>query len=143
MNETLQDLLSVADPLPAAALSDLPARLRDARAASLFTLSRQAQSSEVRAEAAKALSARLREDHPVAADEKSPQADAIARGELPPELATARHFYKFSDEDQWVLTTRSGVKVASFASEADLDRWWRGLRRQRGRILTRVRKGEA
>jgi hypothetical protein len=56
---------------------------------------------------------------------------------------TARHFYKFSDDDQWVLTTRSGVKIAAFASEADLDRWWRGLKKQRGRILTRVRRGTA
>jgi len=40
-----------------------------------------------------------------------------------------------------VLTTRGGVRVAVFPSEAELDRWWLGLKKQRGRILTRVRRG--
>jgi hypothetical protein len=138
-NEMLQYLLSIPDPLPEGKQGDVRVQLREAPSASLFVLSRQAQSSEVRSEAARALDARLREG-----DDSGPGAalhsDAVARGELPPELATARHFYKFPEDEQWVLSTRSGVRIATFSSEADLDRWWRGLKKQRGRMLTRVRK---
>jgi hypothetical protein len=139
-NKTQQYLLSIPDALSAGTLGDIAVQLRDAPSAFLFVLSRQAQSSEVRSEAARALHARLHENDPVGSG-SSPHSDAVTQGELPPELATARHFYKFSDDDQWVLTTRSGVRIAAFASEADLDRWWRGLKKQRGRILTRVRRG--
>lgn len=135
-----QYLLSISDPLPDGMRDDIAARLREAPLASLFVLSRQAQSSEVRSEAAAALNDRMRDDDD-SASATSPSLDAVARGELPPDLATARHFYKFSEDDQWLLTTRSGVRIAAFASEDELDRWWRGLRKQRGRILTRVRKG--
>jgi hypothetical protein len=58
-------------------------------------------------------------------------------------LATARHFYKFAEEEQWVLSTRKGVRIATFNNEADLDHWGRGLKKQRGRILTTVRRGHA
>jgi hypothetical protein len=138
-NEMLQYLLSIPDPLPEGKQGDIRAQLHRAPSASLFVLSRQAQSAEVRCEAARALDARLREgdDSGAAA---SRHWDAVARGELPPELATARHFYKFPEDEQWVLATRSGVRVATFSSEADLDHWWRGLKKQRGRMLTRVRK---
>lgn len=137
-NERLQSLLAIPDPLPEGMLDGIAVQLRAALLPSLFVLSRRAQSSAIRSEAAATLDARLHEDDE--APESSPSADAVARGELPPELATARHFYKFSEGDQWVLTTRSGVRIATFASEADLDRWWRGLKKQRGRILTRVRR---
>jgi hypothetical protein len=141
-NETLQHLLSVPDPLPAGTLGNIAIQLREAPLASVFVLSRKAESSEIRSEAEKAVNARLREDGP-AGIESSPHSDAVARGELPPDVATARHFYKFPEGEQWVLTTRSGVRIASFPSEADLDHWWRGLKKQRGRIITRVQKGKS
>ncbi len=139
-NETLQHLLSIPDPLPAGMLGGIAGQLRAAPLASVFVLSRKAQSSEVRTEAGRLVNFRLREDDPVGS-ESSPHSDAVTRGELPPELATARHFYKFPEGEQWVLTTRSGVRIAAFLSEADLDHWWRGLKKQRGRIITRVRRG--
>jgi hypothetical protein len=138
-NEMLQYLLSITDPLPEASQGDILVKLRDAPLASLFVLSRRAESSKIRSEAANALNARLREDDDPSST-SSPHSEAVSRGELPPELATARHFYKFPENEQWVLTTRKGVKIADFGSEADLDHWWRGLKKQRGRILTRVRK---
>ena len=141
-NETLQHLLSIPDPLAAGTLGDIAVRLRDAPLASVFALSRKAHSSEIRSEAEQAVNARLREDDP-ANPESSPHADAVARGELPPEVATVRHFYKFREGEQWVLTTRSGIRVAAFPSEADLDHWWRGLKKQRGRIITRGKKGKS
>jgi hypothetical protein len=49
------------------------------------------------------------------------------------ELATHRHFDKFSEDERWVLTTRSGARVAVSSSEVELDQWWRCLKKQRGR----------
>jgi len=49
------------------------------------------------------------------------------------ELATHRHFDKFSEDECWVLTTRSGAGVAVSSSEVELDQWWRCLKKQRGR----------
>ena len=141
-NETLQYLLSIPDPLAAGTLGDFAVRLREAPLASVFALSRKAQSSEIRSEAERVVNARLREDDS-AGPESSPHAEAVARGELPAELATARHFYKFPENEQWVLTTRSGIRIAAFPSEADLDHWWRGLKKQRGRIITRGRRGKS
>jgi hypothetical protein len=140
-NETLQQLLSIPDPLPAGTLDDIAVQLREAPLSSVFVISRKAQSSEVRSKAERAVNARLREDGPVD-PETSPHAAAVNRGELPPEVATARHFYKFCEDEQWVLTTRSGIRIAAFPSEADLDHWWRGLKKQRGRIITKARKGK-
>ena len=135
----LQQLLSISDELPQGPLREgIFAQLRAAPSASLFILSREAQSEEVRCEAATILSARLREDD--AQSPESPPTDAVSQGELPAELATHRHFYKFPENEGWVLTTRSGTRVAVFSSEAELDQWWRGLKKQRGRILTRVRR---
>ena len=145
-NEMLEYLLSIPDPLPEEKRGEILTKLHEAPLASLFTLSRRALSPEVRSEAAQTLNARLREgDEPAAENTPAsdPFAEAVGRGELPPELATARHFYKFPEAERWLLTTRNGIKVADFGSEADLDHWWRGLKKQRGRILTRVRKGES
>lgn len=141
-NEKLQHLLSVADPLPAGTLGNIAMQLREAPLASVFVLSRKAESSEIRSQAEKVVNARLREGNP-SAIESSPHSDAVTRGELPPDVAMARHFYKFPEGEQWVLTTRSGIRIASFPSEADLDHWWRGLKKQRGRIITRVRRGKS
>jgi hypothetical protein len=121
------------------------ARLNDESSASLFVLSKKAQSKELQAAAANTLETRLRQDEPPA-EPTAAAADAAqveqSLTELPPELATARHFYKFAEGDRWVLSTRSGVRVRTFADEAELDRWWLGLKKQRGRILTtRRRKG--
>ena len=138
----LQHLLSIDDELSQGpAREGILAQLQAAPSASLFILSRKAQSEEVRYEAATILTARLHEDE--ADNPESAFATAVSQGELPAELATHRHFYKFADDDGWVLTTRSGIQVAAFASEAELDRWWRGLKKQRGRILTRVRRDAA
>lgn len=137
--ESLQYPMSISDPIPEGKQDDIAVELREAPSASLFMLSRQAQSSGVRSQAAKALDGRLREEDQ-STPGTSPTSDAITRGELPPELATVRHFYKFPEGEQWVLTTRSGIKVAAFDSEGDLDHWWGGLKKQRGRILTRVRR---
>lgn len=114
---------------------ELQAALHEAMSSSLFRLSREAASIRVREEAAAVLATRLRGEEEVVqpVEEATPE-------ELPPELATHRHFYKFADGERWALTTRSGVRVATFASEAELDQWWLGLKRQRGRILTKRRK---
>ena len=137
-DQTLQYWLSVRDDAcQGAAAGALPALLRSAPSASLFILSRRAACGLVRAEAEKALTARL----PAAdAAETAAPAGAAACSELPPELASHRHFYKFAEQQRWVLATRSGRRIASFASEAELDRWWGGLKKQRGRMLTRVRR---
>ena len=116
-------------------------QLRAAPSATLFILSRESKSKEVRCEADTMLSARLRGD-----DANCPEPapfNAVSQGELPAELATHRHFYKFSEGEGWVLTTRSGIRVAVFSSEAELDQWWKGLKKQRGRIITRVRRGKS
>lgn len=135
----LQQLLSLGDELPAGpAREGVLAQLRAAPSAALFILSRESQSEAVRGEAAAVLSARLRDDD--VAPPEPPPFDPVSQRELPAELATHRHFYKFPEGEGWVLTTRSGIKVAVFASEAELDQWWRGLKKQRGRILTRVRR---
>jgi hypothetical protein len=137
--ETLDKLLAVADGLPdGPTLDEILVQLHSASLASVFILSRKAQSREVRGEAAKIVSARLHEDDN---GPEPPAFDAVSQGELPPKLATHRHFYKFPEDQQWVLTTRSGVRVGTFPSEAELDRWWLGLKKQAGRILTRKRKG--
>jgi hypothetical protein len=139
-NETLHYLLSISNGPPQGPAWDaVLAQVRGASTASLFILSRKAQSSDVRREAAAALNARLHEPGD-GGPAKPSSADAVSQDELPPELATHRHFYKFSEGEQWVLATRSGVRVAEFPSEAELDQWWRGLRKQRGRILTKVRR---
>ena len=130
-DETLVYLLSLTDAPPQGpAWDSILAQVHGASTASLFVLSRRAQSSEVRREAAAALNSRLHE--PGDGGSEKPSSDVVSQGELPPELATHRHFYKFSEGEQWVLATRSGVRVAAFRSEAELDQWWRGLRKQRG-----------
>jgi hypothetical protein len=135
--EALQQRLSVAAGLgEGAARADVLAQLRAAPSAALFILSRRARSEDVRREAGEILSARLREDA-ACRPEPSPSSATIP-GELPAALAAHRHFYKFSEHERWVLATRSGIRVATFNSEAELDRWWRGLKKQRGRILTKV-----
>ena len=135
-NDALHHLLSITDDAFLESVrDDLLTPLREAPAASLFVLSRKALSREVRSEAAAVLNARLRED-----EDGLPPSDAADPKELPPELAAHRHFYKFCEDGQWVLTTRSGVRVTVFPSEAELDQWWRKLTWQRGRILTRIRR---
>lgn len=131
-NTALDELLSITDDkYQESERDDLLTPLYEATAVSLFVLSREALSSKVRSEAAIALDARLREGA-----ESVPPSNSAAPQELPPELASHRHFYKFCEDRQWMLTTRGGIRVATFASEAELDQWWRGLRWQRGRILT-------
>jgi hypothetical protein len=140
-SEAFQYLQSIGGELPPGPMREsILAQLRAAPSASLFILSRKAQSADVRCEAATILTARWHEDD--ASPEPAPF-DAVSQRELPAELATHRHFYKFSEGERWVLTTRSGVKVAVFSSETELDQWWRGLKKQRGRILTGVRRGTA
>jgi hypothetical protein len=134
-NDSLHHLLSITDDVfRESERDDILAQLREAPAASLFVLSRTAASEEVRSEAATLLNARLRES-----EDDIPSSNAPNLEELPPELATHRHFYKFCEDSRWVLTTRSGVRVTTFASEAELDQWWHRLKWQRGRILTRTR----
>ncbi len=136
--EAINDLLLVADGLPhGPTLDEIRGQLHAASLASVFILSRKAQSSEVRCEAAKIVDARLHEDDN---GPEPPAFDAVSQGELPPKLATHRHFYKFCEDHQWVLTTRSGVRIGVFPSEAELDRWWLGLKKQPGRILSRKRR---
>jgi len=138
--EALNQILSVADGLPhGPTLDGILVQLHAASLASLFILSQKAQSKEVRCEAAKIMNARLHEDDHCGPE--SPTSDAVSLGELPPKLATHRHFYKFFEDERWVLTTRSGIRVGTFPSEAELDFWWQGLKKQRGRILTRRRRG--
>ena len=135
--EAINRLLSVADGLPQGpTLDDILAQLHSASLAAVFILSRKAQSREVRDEAAKIVKARLHDDDN---GPEPPLFDALSQGELPPNLATHRHFYKFPEDQWWVLTTRSGIRVGAFPSEAELDCWWLGLKKQRGRILTRKR----
>ena len=142
-DETLHDLLSVAGDLPeGSGREDVLARLRAASSSSLFVLSKKAQSSDVRCEAAKALEARLREGNVPMTSQDSRGANlSDGSSALPPDVAKSRHFYKFCENERWVLTTRSGVRIATFPSEAELDRWWQRLKRQRGRILTKVARG--
>lgn len=141
-DEILRDLMSVVGNLPeGSGREDILARLRAASSASLFVLSKKAQSSDVRCEASKVLEARLREGEVPAPPDSGGANLSDGSSVLPPELAKNRHFYKFCEDERWVLTTRSGVRIASFPSEAELDRWWLRLKRQRGRILTKVRKG--
>jgi len=138
--EALNQLLSVADGLPdGPTLDELLVQFHAASLASLFILSRKAISKEVRCEAAKIVNARLHEDDPC--DTESPISNGVSQHELPPKLATHRHFYKCFEDERWVLTTRSGIRVGIFSSEAELDFWWQGLKKQRGRILTRKRGG--
>jgi hypothetical protein len=140
--EALENLQALVDGLPQGPTLDaIRVQLQTAPLSSLFILSRKAQSSEVRSEAAQIMNARLHED-----DSCSPEpstCDTIRQGELPANVATNRHFYKFLEDGRWVLTTRSGVRVGDFPSEAELDRWWLGLKKQRGRILTRKRSAAA
>ena len=135
--EALDQLLAVADGLAdGPTLDEILIQLHTASLASVFILSRKARSKEVRCEAAKIVQARLHEDD----NGPAPLAfDAVSQGELPPNLATHRHFYKFFEDERWMLSTRSGIRVGVFPSEAELDRWWLGLKKQRGRILTRKR----
>lgn len=135
-NDALHHLLSITDDVfQESARDDLLTPLREASAASLFVLSREACSEKVRSEASATLNSRLRAD-----DDGISSSDAANPDGLPPELTTHRHFYKFCENGQWVLTTRSGVRVAVFPGEAELDHWWQGLSWQRGRILTRIRR---
>ena len=137
--EAVNQLLMLADGLPhGPTLDEIRGQLQAASLASVFILSRKAQSSEVRSEAAKIVNARLHEDDN---GPEPPAFDAVSQGELPPKLATHRHFYKFCEDQRWVLTTRSGIRIGAFPSEAELDRWWLGLKKQTGRILTRKRRG--
>jgi hypothetical protein len=138
-NDALQHLLLITeDEFQDSVREDLLAPLCKAPTASLFVLSREAAASGIRLEAEAVLTARLREDREE--ETTTPPVDVANLEELPPELATHRHFYKFSEGEQWVLTTRGGVRVRAFANEAELDQWWHGLKRQRGRILTRRRR---
>jgi hypothetical protein len=133
----MQQLLSVTDAACDEEFrSVLPANLCTAPSASLFILSRRALAEAVRAEAEKVLSARLHEGEAP----EAPPAEAVNSDTLPPEYATHRHFYKFCEGQRWVLTTRSGLRITAFDTEADLDQWWRRLKKQRGRILTRVQR---
>lgn len=134
-DDALRRLLSIGDEASLElGQEELRVTLCEAPASSLFRLSREAASGRVREEAAAVLAARLRDE-----EEVVPPVEEATPGELPPELATHRHFYKFAEGERWALTTRSGVRVATFASEAELDQWWLGLKRQRGRILTKRR----
>ena len=138
----LRQLLSRTDELPPGPEREgILAQLQSAPSAALFILSRDSQSEGVRCEAAAVLSARLRGDD--ATGPEPPSFNAANQGELPAELATHRHFYKFAEGGGWALTTRSGIRVATFASEAELDQWWRGLKKQRGRMLTKVRRDKS
>lgn len=138
-NDALQHLLLITDDdFQESVREDLLAPLCTAPTKSLFILSREAATQDVRFEAEAVLTARLREDRED--EDIAPPVDAANPEELPPELATHRHFYKFCENGRWVLTTRSGVRVTAFANEAELDQWWHGLKRQRGRILTRRRR---
>ena len=137
--EVINHLLVVADGLPhGPTIDEILVQLHAASLASVFILSRKAQSSEVRCEAAKIVNARLHEDDN---GPEPPAFDAVSQGELPPKLATHRHFYKFLEDQRWVLTTRNGIRIGAFPNEAELDRWWLGLKKQPGRILTRKRRG--
>ena len=137
--EAINHLLSVADGLPhGPTLDEILVKLNAASLASVFVLSRKAQSNEVRCEAAKIVHARLHEDD---SGPEPPAFDAVSQGELPPKLATHRHFYKFCEDQQWVLTTRNGIRIGAFPSEAELDLWWLALKKQQGRILTPKRRG--
>ena len=138
--EAVDQLLSVADGLPdGPARAEMLGKLQTASFASLYVLSRKAQSSEVRCKAAEILDSRLHADE--SGNPEPPPPDVVSLGELPPNLAVHRHFLKFCEGQQWVLTTRSGVRVATFPSEAELDQWWLRLKKQRGRILSRVQRG--
>jgi len=108
----LQHLLSITDELPQGPVREgILAQLRATPSASLFILSKKAQSSEVRCEAATILTARLHEND--ANCPESPPFNAVSQGELPAELATHRHFYKFSEDECWVLTTEAASESQS------------------------------
>jgi hypothetical protein len=135
--DAIDQLLSLTDErVHGPTHEEIVIQLQTASLASLFVLSRKAHSTEVQREAATILNARLHEGD--TSDPECSPFDAVSQGELPPSLATHRHFLKFSEGERWVLTTRSGIRVATFPNEAELDRWWLRLKRQRGRILTRV-----
>jgi len=143
-NEAQRYLLSITDDLFQGPAQDkILSELRAAPFASLFVLSRTAQSTEVRREAAKILKARLREDASRPSQPPPPAyvpTNGEGTAELPAAVATHRHFYKFFQDGYWVLATRKGIRVATFHTEAQLDHWWRRLKRQRGRILTKVHR---
>jgi hypothetical protein len=165
-DNTLNDLFSVTDEtFLGPANSELVARLTAAPLKSLFLLSRHAASPSLQCEAEKIMNARLREAPsrpPTDGAKKKGSATAQAKtspakpeqllvgmrgshadqsqNELPPILAKVKHFLKYCDGGKWVLTTDSGIGVAVFSSEADLDQWWKKLAGRRGRTLTGIEK---
>jgi hypothetical protein len=52
---------------------------------------------------------------------------------IPASMAGVVHGRKYRECDRWILASKGGVTIAVFATERDLDRWWRLFQKSQGR----------
>jgi hypothetical protein len=56
--------------------------------------------------------------------------------QVPKALLSVTHARKYQAGVLWVLATRKGAVIARFASEAELQNWWRFFQESQGRTVT-------
>src|SRR5438309_2017075 len=52
---------------------------------------------------------------------------------VPTGLSTVTHARKTQRGESWTLTTKNGIFICNFASETELDDWWRAFQESQGR----------
>jgi hypothetical protein len=62
-----------------------------------------------------------------------PKTKKVAGIDVPLELLGVRRGRKGLVDGAWILSTRHGVRLAQFASEAELDSWWQAFQESEGR----------
>lgn len=53
--------------------------------------------------------------------------------QVPKELLSMTRGNKYQDGTKWVLTTKHGARVATFDTEAELEKWWSDFQHRQGR----------
>ena len=126
-----EHFLTCTDTEFAKSQTEMVRQLQIAPLSALFKISRCARSLQVRSEASRLLEERC---PPLPPGTSVPQpSPAIAQNRIPPQFAMVRHVHKVQADGKWVLTTKRGVQIAAFDSEAELDRCWREFQgQQRG-----------
>lgn len=67
----------------------------------------------------------------------------IANVAVPASLADVAVGRKYNEGGRWILTSKRGVTIRDFATEADLERWWAAFQQSRGRVPRALRLGRA
>ena len=67
----------------------------------------------------------------------------IANVVVPASLADVAVGRKYKEGGRWILTSKRGLTIGRFATEADLDRWWAAFQKRKGRVPRTLRLGRA